>query len=537
MDKEKEKISLENFNYMFKKHRLTSPLSIQACKMQGVNEDDLIFLTLEEYVQIHPECMNLPKEFQQERYDNFEQNRKDLIETLKEIRAELKETKLKEEEKSKTEKEEYNEENISIEKRSKDLTNDELRRKLYEDMESNIKLQIEKEIEKDERRHRRSKNKTDSERSSSMGLTPMQLLKSREALRKEREKQNLVILKNKMNTIERINNLDKLQKENLIKEEKRKKNIESLRDELQKRRSDEYESKKNKIAETLTRNEERMREKIRTFYMKKQEKEDRIEKREKERKEEMKIKYEEKNKKESERLRAALKRNELMKNQKYMLYDNKLKTFMRNIKIREEKEREKKDRQRIIKELKESEVMRRRIEIKTKETEEIENYYKRKEKFEERLRTMKEDREKEIMSRSNRLYISDNNLRIRHMREENARSYKKSLWLENMNKKRELIKEKREKENEDNAQKRKIKEEVEKDKIIMMERLKEIMKNRDQYTKGEINNYVLTGILPRKNNQENKSKYNNSIKISEIKNYKEDDYGGENAFITGLPEN
>lgn len=85
----KEKISLENFNYKEKKQRLTSPLSIKACKLQGVTEEDLIFITFEEYIQMHPEWINLSKEFQQERYDNFEQNRKDLIETLKEIRNDL----------------------------------------------------------------------------------------------------------------------------------------------------------------------------------------------------------------------------------------------------------------------------------------------------------------------------------------------------------------------------------------------------------------------------------------------------------------
>ena len=85
----KEKISLDNFNYKSKNQRLTSPLSIKACRLQGVTEEDLIFITFEEYMQIHSEWINLPKEFQQERYDNFEQNRKDLIETLKEIRNDL----------------------------------------------------------------------------------------------------------------------------------------------------------------------------------------------------------------------------------------------------------------------------------------------------------------------------------------------------------------------------------------------------------------------------------------------------------------
>ena len=71
----KEKINLENFNYKAKNQRLTSPLSIKACRLQGVTEEDLIFITFEEYMSSHLEFINLPKEFQQERYDNFEHKR------------------------------------------------------------------------------------------------------------------------------------------------------------------------------------------------------------------------------------------------------------------------------------------------------------------------------------------------------------------------------------------------------------------------------------------------------------------------------
>jgi len=85
----KEKISLENFNYESKTHRLTSPFSIRACRLEGVTEKDLYRITLEEYIESHPESMNLPKELQQERYDNYEQNRTKLIESLKEMRNKL----------------------------------------------------------------------------------------------------------------------------------------------------------------------------------------------------------------------------------------------------------------------------------------------------------------------------------------------------------------------------------------------------------------------------------------------------------------
>ena len=98
------------------------------------------------------------------------------------------------------------------------------------------------------------------------------------------------------------------------------------------------------------------------------------------------------------------------------------------------------------------------------------------------------------------------------------------------------MKEKKEKENEENAQKKKIKEEIVKDKQIMMERLRDIMKNGEGLTKEEINDYVLDGVRPKI-----KKNYSNSydIKDFKIKSIKEneDEYGGEEAFITGLHDN
>ena len=85
----KEKISLENFDYESKTQRLNSPFSIKACKFKGVTEKDLYHLTLEDYIQLFSESKNIPKEFQQERYDNYEENRKALIEELKETRDKL----------------------------------------------------------------------------------------------------------------------------------------------------------------------------------------------------------------------------------------------------------------------------------------------------------------------------------------------------------------------------------------------------------------------------------------------------------------
>ena len=64
------------------------------------------------------------------------------------------------------------------------------------------------------------------------------------------------------------------------------------------------------------------------------------------------------------------------------------------------------------------------------------------------------------------------------------------------------MQEKKKKEIEENTKKKNIKEEIVKDRKVMMDRLKEIMDRNEEYTKEEINNYVLNGIEPYKNKKE-----------------------------------
>ena len=145
MSKEmKEKISLDNYNYKGKNQRLTSPLSIKACRLQGVTEGDLIFITFEEYMHSHPECINLPRAFQQERYDNFEQNRKDLIESLKEIRNGLKLEKEKIIKKQKTEAD-YDDNNIYTKKKVSMTINSNDRLKTKSKLEEHFPLEKEEQ--------------------------------------------------------------------------------------------------------------------------------------------------------------------------------------------------------------------------------------------------------------------------------------------------------------------------------------------------------------------------------------------------------
>ena len=498
----KEKISFENFNYKSKNQRLTSPLSIKACKLQGVTEEDLIFITFEEYMQNHPEWINLPKEFQQERYDNFEQNRKDLIETLKEVRNDLISEKVKLIKKQKTEPD-YDDNNIYTKKKVSMTinSNDRLKMKLKENMESNIKILIEKEYNKKYKEIPRKLLDGDSSFTYNRSIDL--------SLKSSRDRSNLrsgvKYNREKLNK-SRKDFLDTKLKNYEEKEESRKKHLEEIRNEINRKRMKESEIKRLKITNYLYWNEEKMKEKINDFYKKQHEMEERIEKREKERIDELNKKRMLESKKKLDKLKFAILKNEEYKTKKLEEYNKKLQIFNNNLHKKEERERERFMRQKTLYELREVKMNKRKIEIKNKEKEEKEKLIQKQEKIEERIKLEKENKEKEKLIKINQLFLSTYNLKLKHMREENAKEYKLNLKLENIDKRRQLMQEKKKKEIEENTKKKNIKEEIVKDRKVMMDRLKEIMDRNEEYTKEEINNYVLNGIEPFKIKKEGQNK-------------------------------
>jgi hypothetical protein len=318
-----------------------------------------------------------------------------------------------------------------------------------------------------------------------------------------------------------------------------KRHIKEMRTEIKKKRFEESQQRQEKATLTLNRNEEKMQEKINTFYRMKREREERIEKREKERKDELNKKYQEEKRKNTERLKAAILKEEEFKNKKYEQYNKRINDVNRNLFIKEVKDKEKQMRQRTINEIKESQFNKRKKELKNKEKEEKEKYYQKQEKLYERMRKEKEDKEREKMIKLNREFISSNNLRIKHLREENANEYKLMIRLENMDKRRQLFKELKEKKIEEKVEQRKIREEILKDKQAMMERLKEIMGGNEIFTKDQINDYVFYGIKPKSNKKDelnrNKTIDKDNMKRPKIKD--DEEYDEKKAFITGIPEN
>ena len=83
MSENEEKVSLINCDFNKKKIRLTSPYSIMACELIGIDQEDLLFLSKDEYIHKNQECQNLDKELQEERYNHFNSRRRKLIEDAK----------------------------------------------------------------------------------------------------------------------------------------------------------------------------------------------------------------------------------------------------------------------------------------------------------------------------------------------------------------------------------------------------------------------------------------------------------------------
>ena len=89
MTKDEKKVSLENCDFSKKKIRITSPHSLLACEIIGVDEDDLIYNSKDEFILKNQDCLNLNIELQDERYNHFNARRLNLIELAKNKRKEL----------------------------------------------------------------------------------------------------------------------------------------------------------------------------------------------------------------------------------------------------------------------------------------------------------------------------------------------------------------------------------------------------------------------------------------------------------------
>ena len=86
---EEKKITLENFDYNNKGRHINSPFSKKALEFLGIEEKELLFLTLEEYISLNKDCKDISPELQKERYNNYFKKHQELINNAKEKRKEF----------------------------------------------------------------------------------------------------------------------------------------------------------------------------------------------------------------------------------------------------------------------------------------------------------------------------------------------------------------------------------------------------------------------------------------------------------------
>ena len=65
------------------KQKINSPRSLEAIKHIGYNVQDLYHLTFDEFKRTHPEMLPLSQEFQEKRYNFYENNRNNKIKEKK----------------------------------------------------------------------------------------------------------------------------------------------------------------------------------------------------------------------------------------------------------------------------------------------------------------------------------------------------------------------------------------------------------------------------------------------------------------------
>ena len=82
--------NLDTVDFSGKKKRISSPTSLEACRLIGVDPEELFALTQEEYILYHPECKTLEKSLKEERYKHFEEVRQANIEAARQKPTELK---------------------------------------------------------------------------------------------------------------------------------------------------------------------------------------------------------------------------------------------------------------------------------------------------------------------------------------------------------------------------------------------------------------------------------------------------------------
>ena len=89
MSGENTKITLDSPEFLEKKQRLSSPRSIEACHLIGITPNELYPITLDEYINKHPDIKYMKQNLQEQRFNNFDKIRKENLEAAQSKRREI----------------------------------------------------------------------------------------------------------------------------------------------------------------------------------------------------------------------------------------------------------------------------------------------------------------------------------------------------------------------------------------------------------------------------------------------------------------
>ena len=89
MSGENTKITLDSPEFLEKKQRLSSPRSIEACRLIGITPNELYPITLDEYINKHPDIKYMKQNLQEQRFNNFDKIRKENLEAAQSKRKEI----------------------------------------------------------------------------------------------------------------------------------------------------------------------------------------------------------------------------------------------------------------------------------------------------------------------------------------------------------------------------------------------------------------------------------------------------------------
>ena len=221
----------------------------------------------------------------------------------------------------------------------------------------------------------------------------------------------------------------------------------------------------------------------------------------------------EENLKKSQKIKKVLEQNDELSKQKIERYNKKMEEINKR---KEEKHKE---------EIKQMEEEKRKKEEKERKLNEVRNKYEKSLaenrqklmykiiKIDEKIKNQKLEHEKMLHKKYNQLFMSREDRKNRVMRSERVKDFERSVKLDMINARMQRI---------DNMQKdryileeerRKLEDEMNNKKSVMLSRLEKVMKDDRNMTKDEIMDYVINDVKPgQKHKEENKKEDNINIK-------------------------